>query len=238
MAVRWEKDFSVVARITGRGQGDMKKPPVWARALRRAGGTAGGWAGGHQVHGVRVRRATAPTAPGEHPATDGLWTERPGLALRVFSADCVPVFLVDPAGPVALLHAGWRGVRAGILTRAVSALRRRHPGFAARVHATIGPHLRPCCYEIGPDVAAAFKSIPGAVRRRRGTPGKFTLSLETALRHEARRLGLRRFSAAPWCTACDTRFFSYRRDKTEHRQAALLARRPEPKDGRHGQTTR
>ncbi|HNI57906.1 MAG TPA: hypothetical protein PKZ00_10005, partial [Elusimicrobiota bacterium] len=65
MAVRWEKDFSVVARVTGRGQGDMKKPPVWTRALRRAGGPAGDWAGGHQVHGVRVRRATAPTAPGE-----------------------------------------------------------------------------------------------------------------------------------------------------------------------------
>lgn len=215
----------------------MKNPAAWARTMRRAKLQPTAWAGGRQVHGVRVWRAIAPTAPAERPATDGLWTDRPNLALRVFSADCVPVFLVDPAGPVALLHAGWRGVRDGILTRAVAALKGRTSGRRNRFHASLGPHVRACCYEVGPEVADAFKNIPGAVRRRRGAPGKYTLDLETALRVEARRLGIRRFSAAPWCTVCDRRFFSFRREKTEHRQAALLARRPEPKDGRHGQTT-
>lgn len=195
----------------------MKDPRRFARALRGAGLPFNRWVGGRQVHGVRVLGARRPSAPRERAATDGIWTDRPGLALRVFTADCVPVFLVRPeGGAVALLHAGWRGVANGILERGVAAL-----GGKAAV--TLGPHIRPCCYEVGPDVASAFRAARGAVRPRAGRPGKFTLDLAAALRVQARRAGVRRFSTAPWCTACDRRFHSFRRDRTERRQAAVTA---------------
>ncbi len=201
----------------------MKDPRRFAAALRRLGLSEDLWAGGRQVHGARIRAVLRPSAPREFPATDGLLTDRPGLALRVFAADCVPVFLHDPdSGVIALLHAGWRGVRAKILTRALGLFSRRR-GRPARIWVTLGPRIRECCYEVGADVSRFFKPGGRVLRPSIGKPGKFRLDLAAALRAEARRAGVTRFSAAPWCTACDPRFYSYRRDRTDERQAALLA---------------
>lgn len=217
----WEKRFAVTARVTGAVRGDMKKAGDFSRALQAAGLSSRRWAGGRQTHGVRVGFVRRPTAPGERPDTDALWTDRPGLALRVFAADCAPVFLLDVKGRRAgLIHAGRRGAAQAILARAVAAGKRRWGIRTADLRLAVGPHIRECCYEVGEDVAREFAGAAGVVVR--GRDGRPRLSLARALGRQARRLGVRVAATAPWCTACDRRFHSYRRQATARRQAAIL----------------
>lgn len=217
----WEKRFKVTARVTGAARGDMKDAADFSRALKDAGLAPDRWAGGRQTHGTRVGFVRRPTAPRERPDTDALWTDRPGLALRVFAADCAPVFLLDAKRRRAgLIHAGRRGAADGILARAVAAGRRRWGVRPADLVMAVGPHIRDCCYEVGEDVARDFSGTPGAVVRRRN--GRPRLSLARALGRQAHRIGVRLVAVAPWCTACDHRFHSHRRQATARRQAAIL----------------
>src|SRR5512140_80657 len=108
-----------------------------------------------QVHGNRV---AVVTAPGVTRATDAAVTRVPGLPLTVRTADCVPVFLAAPAG-VAVVHAGWRGTAAEITlaaARELLALTGHRPSDLA---AFIGPSIGPCCYDVGPEVAAEFDPV-------------------------------------------------------------------------------
>lgn len=225
----WEERFDVTARVTGAARGDMKDPADFSRALKDAGQAVDRWAGGRQTHGTRVGTVRKPTAPRERPDTDALWTDRPGLTLRVFAADCAPVFLLDAKGRrAALIHAGRRGTADGILERAVAAGRQRWGVRPGALRMAIGPHIRACCYEVGEDVAREFEGSPGVVVRRKN--GRPRLSLARALNRRARRLGMRASAVAPWCTACDRRFHSYRRQATARRQAAILCLNEEPND--------
>jgi YfiH family protein len=221
-----ERRLGMVLAATGRALGDMKDPSAFARALRRAGLDPARWAGGQQVHGRRVRWVARPSEnPRGSPGTDGVAADARGPALRVFAADCVPIYLVDEKrGALALVHAGWRGTVKGILGNAVEMLRKR--GVMPRdLWAAFGPHIHPCCYEVGEEVARHFRKVPGAARPRPGAPGKSSLDLSRALARQAQRAGIRpgRILSASFCTCCDRRFFSFRRDKTEKRMAALAA---------------
>jgi YfiH family protein len=116
----------------------------------------------NQVHGGAV--VDAASYNGGAPDADGMWTRSPADLLVVRVADCAPVWLVDPATKtIALAHAGWRGVAAGIIENAIGALVRAG-GSASGFFASVGPHLGPCCFEVGPEVARAFARDPGAVR--------------------------------------------------------------------------
>lgn len=211
--------LGLVAGVTTRAWGDMALSGPLRKALKHLGAAPARWAAGEQVHRARVRRATRPTAPQRAPATDGFATQVPGLALSVRTADCVPVFVIDPAHrAAALLHAGWRGARARILTRALEQMGRWYGTRRRDVHVSLGPHIQDCCYAVGRNVAVFF---PGASRKR---GENLFLSLARALKAEARAAGVSpvKFSSAPWCTACDKRFFSFRRNKTAKRQSAIL----------------
>ena len=229
----WEKQFGVFAGVSSRSLGNMKDLANFERRLRDAGLDPARWAGGQQVHGRRVVAVARPRLK-EKPRTDGLITRSPGLTLRVFTADCVPVFLMDPVRrAIGLVHAGWRGVRAGIVSKAIKELGRCYQTRPADVHAAFGPHIGKCCFEVGPDVAGFFKEIRGAVAGRR-------LDLSAVLRAQLIDAGVsgRHMTAAPGCTACDAIYFSYRRDQTEKRQAAFLCLKrppfgaPSPERGR------
>lgn len=234
----WCRNFSlerrcgVVLGVTTRPLGDMDRPGPFRRALRSLGLPPNSWAGGVQVHGRRVRRATRPTAPVRLAATDGFAADVPGLALWVRAADCVPVFVLDPAHRAcALVHAGWRGAHKRILTEALRRMGRWYGTRPEQAWVSLGPHIRSCCYEIGPDVARRFRAVPGAVKQR-GENG-LSLDLARCLCREARRAGVRdaRFSSAPFCTAHDKRFFSFRRMKTKKRLAAVVAIKHDEKRG-------
>jgi YfiH family protein len=159
---------------------------------------------GHQVHGSEVRRVTSdpPTdqaVPGDR--ADGQATTLPGVAPLVLSADCLPVAL-GGAGAVAALHAGWRGLAAGVLEQGVIALRELSAG-AEEITAVIGPGAGPCCYEVGEEVHAAFNGS-----HRHGQ----NIDLRAIARERLLAAGVAEVRDLDVCTICDERFFSHRRE--------------------------
>lgn len=109
-----------------------------------------------QVHGGAVIDARAASAATEG---DAIVTHDPTVAVAVLVADCLPVLLVDRGGPgIAVVHAGWRGLDAGVLGAAVASF--PEPD---RLVAVVGPGISPAAYQVGPEVAARFADSPGAV---------------------------------------------------------------------------
>ncbi|HTT59148.1 MAG TPA: polyphenol oxidase family protein [Acidimicrobiales bacterium] len=108
-----------------------------------------------QVHGDRVLDATL-VAPGDE--ADALVSDDPALAIAMLVADCVPLVLADEStNKVAVVHAGWRGLAAGVIARSLDVL--SPPG----THAFIGPAISQESYQVGPEVAEHFTHIPGAL---------------------------------------------------------------------------
>jgi YfiH family protein len=97
--------------------------------------------------------------PGGPLAGDGLVTNVPGLLLGVLAADCLPVILVDPQKrAVGVFHAGWRGTLKRIVEKGVGEMHRWFGTHPADVRAAMGPGIRGCCYQVGPEVRSAFES--------------------------------------------------------------------------------
>ncbi|WAL63656.1 peptidoglycan editing factor PgeF [Amycolatopsis cynarae] len=172
-----------------------------------------------QVHGRTVTVVDG-TERGPAEATDALVTATPGVAVAVLVADCVPVLLGDPeAGVVAAAHAGRVGARIGILPATVKAMTElgAEPG---RIEALLGPSICGECYEVPAEMAADVeKHLPGsASRTRRGTPG---LDLRAGLWRQLAEAGVGRIGVDPRCTAEEPSLFSYRREGTTGRIAAV-----------------
>jgi len=172
----------------------------------------------NQVHGARIateRECAGPTPP----AADGVVSASPGIAVAVFTADCVPILLATSCGTtVAAVHAGWRGLAAGVVGAGVAAVR----GLASNpspLVAAIGPHIGACCYEVDAPVVDALRgrfahALPGAVRPTR--PGHVAIDLASLAREALVGAGLAPDAVGVLpdaCTRCDPeRFHSYRRD--------------------------
>lgn len=164
-----------------------------------------------QVHGAKVVQASAVSDQlGE---ADGLWTETPGLALGIKTADCVPLLLDDPQGRrVAGVHAGWRGTIAEIPLAGLEALVKRG-SKAGEVRAAVGPSIRGCCYAVGADLAERFVKRFGA-KVAQARDGQVYLDLAVAVEAQLREAGVSQIDLSTGlCTSCDRRFHSYRREK-------------------------
>lgn len=172
-----------------------------------------------QVHGRTVATVDGPR-PESVPVTDALVTAEPGLAVVVLVADCVPVLLADPvAGVVGAVHAGRVGARVGVLPAALEAMQRLG-ARTDRVEVLLGPSACGQCYEVPADMQADVAAhLPGsACRTRRGTAG---LDLRTGLWRQLADAGVARIGVDPRCTIEDATLYSYRRDGTTGRLAAL-----------------
>lgn len=161
---------------------------------------------GYQVHGPNVREARPKgvLAPTEFEQCDGLWSDRPGQAMLLVTADCAPVVLCRSDGDpgLALLHVGWKGLLAGIVQSGASAL---GGGVLA---AAVGPAIGPCCYEVREEVAAPCRERFGAVVMR----GR-NLDLRLAVERALEEAGIDSVEHTDMCTACHPElFFSHRRD--------------------------
>lgn len=175
---------------------------------------------GTQVHGDRivVLDDLAPErANGEdRPVCDGFITARPGMALAVRTADCVPLLLFDPRlRVVGMVHAGWKGTALGIASKAVEIFKSRFSSDPATLVAVIGPSIGPCCYEVGREVYRAIESVCPAeqVFSPEGPDGRRMLDLGGASRLQLVHSGLPsdNITAVPLCTVCrDDLFFSWR----------------------------
>jgi YfiH family protein len=155
-----------------------------------------------QIHGTNVIEASA-SANGDLPEADGQVTAEDGIAPLVMTADCLPVAVATP-GAVAMLHAGWRGLAGGILTKGVQALRELRPH--GPVAAAIGPGAGRCCYEVGEEVHAAFPSWS-----RNGN----NLDLKQIARRQLEEAGVETVYDIDVCTICGdpALWFSHRRDR-------------------------
>jgi YfiH family protein len=202
----WPAPPNVQARVTLREMGDMASEegrdelgglllhePVWLR----------------QVHGTAVIDADSPPPS---PTADAAFARKRGSVCAVMVADCMPVFFTDGT-QVAVAHAGWRGLAAGVLEATLEKF------DASNVICWLGPAIGPKTYEVGEDVRAAFSGDESAFTATR--PGHWLLDLYAIAR---KRLdGVKGIYGGDFCTFSDRkRFFSFRRDKSKERMAALI----------------
>jgi len=167
-----------------------------------------------QVHGARVASALECAAGVD---ADAVVATDPGELVGVVTADCVPVLAAGEDGrAVAAIHAGWRGLAAGVVEAGIDALRREAP--RAELRAVIGPHIGPCCYEVDAPVLDALRHFGRELdaATTAGRPGHHWLDLGALARAALERAGVSPIGigAIPRaCTSCDARrFHSHRRD--------------------------
>ena len=164
-----------------------------------------------QVHGASAACLLGrPAAHRPVAGCDALLTHLADLALWIRTADCLPLFFADLARHVVgLAHAGWRGIASWLPARMVAAFQDAYHTPAADLRVAIGPAIRSCCYDVGPEFAARF----GPFLRRAGD--RLTCDLVGAAVAQLRACGVRpgHVIDSGYCTACDTRrWFSLRRE--------------------------
>lgn len=174
-----------------------------------------------QVHGTRVADLDAPGEAGHAPA-DAVMTRRAGKVCAVQVADCMPIlFAARDASAVAVAHAGWRGLAAGVLEATVARL-----GITGReLIAWLGPAISARHFEVGDEVRTAFLERDPVARAAfvANPRGRWLCDLATLARQRLAALGVAEVSGGNWCTYADpTRFFSFRRDGRCGRMAALI----------------
>lgn len=201
------------------------------RLLKGVGLEAGRAVGAFQVHGIgvtHVGRAEAGrgalTPETMVPGTDALITAEPGVTLTIGCADCLALYLVDPAHRAAgLAHAGWRGTARNIAATTLAAMTETFGTIPSQVRAAISPGIGGCCYEVddavwlafgsegAPSLGAAFR--PGATR---DGEHHWMLDLSQANRILLEEAGVpaANIVVSALCTACHPDvFFSHRRDR-------------------------
>ncbi len=184
-----------------------------------------------QIHGARVVRVgMADAAPGApiHEADAAVTTEA-GVACVVQAADCLPVLLAVPGGrAVAAVHAGWRGLAAGVVEATVAALCDAATCAPGEVVAWLGACIGPDAFEVGADVLIAFGAVPdlerdGAGRFQPKGDAKWLADLPGLARDRLSGAGVAHVSGGAGCTVSDpSRFFSYRRDGVTGRMAGAV----------------
>ena len=212
-----------LGRIDTLGDDPEKVRENWRRFLSASGIGAERFVHGRQVHGNTVRVAAREDAHGIEDLSsieaDGYVTDIPGLPLAVFIADCAPLLMQEPdAGVIAAVHCGWKPTAADIVGRAVEAMASlgARPG---RIRAAIGPCIRRCCFQTGPEVPAAFDAMletgaAGLYEPDETAPGKYRTDLPGAVARRLAELGVppEQIDAGAECTMCaPDRFWSHRR---------------------------
>ncbi|MDX2055561.1 MAG: peptidoglycan editing factor PgeF [Polyangiaceae bacterium] len=184
----------------------------------------------NQVHGrgvvqlaeQAVRSATA-TLDG-----DALISECASVACAVRTADCVPILVADvESGAVAAIHAGWRGIVAGVVESALQNLKRLTVNGGQLV-AAVGPHISLAAFEISDDVAQALESASSAngVVDRISFP-KPHADLRKIVHAQLATNGVTEIDDVLGCTLLEPdRFFSFRRSgvRSGRHLSAIVAR--------------
>jgi hypothetical protein len=213
----WPAAASVNALVTTRAAGDMAPGGQGRLEVRKLVPAEPVWM--QQVHGVAVINAQE---TGKMLRADASIARRANTVCAVLIADCMPVFLSDESGgAVAVAHAGWRGLCGGVLEASVTALG-VPPG---KLLAWLGPAIGPRVYEVGDEVREMFVAHdPRATSAFAASrPGHWLLDLYTVARQRLQEAGVASIHGGGFCTYSDAqRFFSFRRDRTTCRMAALI----------------
>lgn len=183
-----------------------------------------------QVHGVAAVAADEQCVQ----RADAQFTRRSGLGCAIMTADCLPVLFCDRAGTqIAVAHAGWRGLCAGVLERTVATF-----ADPAEVLVWLGPAIGPANFEVGAEVREQFLAAAQSVAQRGEVSaafvpairaGHFQADIYALARIRLRAAGALAIHGGGLCTVADAdRFFSYRRDSVTGRMASLIYLKPAP----------
>ena len=182
-----------------------------------------------QEHGRTTVQAQgpAPHGPAPHgppatgaPVADAAITAHLGVPLVILTADCAPIALATDDA-IAVVHAGWVGLLAGVIDEAVTRLRGIGHGD---VRAVLGPCIHPARYEFGRDDLDRVIAQFGPEVEGRTNDGKLALDLPTAVRRALLAAGVRAFDDVDVCTATSPDHYSHRRDGETGRQALVMVR--------------
>jgi YfiH family protein len=209
----WPAPASVRAFVTTCAEGDMGSAAA-RRTLRTLLPSEPMWL--RQAHGKKVISDFEKSRE-----ADASFTRAPGTVCAVMAADCMPVMFTDEAGSaVAIAHAGWRGLCAGVLEETIGSLSLP----PASMLAWLGPAIGPQVYEVGDEVRAAFIARDAAAASAFvATQGKWLLDLYAVARQRLTMAGIKNIYGGGYCTYTEAeRFFSYRRSRTSERMAALI----------------
>jgi YfiH family protein len=195
LGLRSGEDVAAVERNRAMLAASLPAEPVWIR----------------QVHGAEVVDAVDVVA-GAEPVADASVARVTGRVCAVLTADCLPVLLCDRSGvAVAVVHAGWRGLAAGVIEATVAKM----ACPAGSLLAWLGPAISQPAYEVGPELRDAFvgRHAEAAAAFRPGKPGKFHADLYLLARQRLLSSGVQDVYGGGFCTYGDARrFYSYRRD--------------------------
>jgi YfiH family protein len=215
----WPAPPRVRAFVTTRALGDMRKGAVGRERLRALLPAEPLWL--HQVHGTRVHDAHVARPSAAALEGDSFVLREPGPVCAIQAADCMPVLLAGDGGEaVGLAHAGWRGLAAGVIEATLQSM----AVPPQRVIAWLGPAIGPRVYEVGDEVRDAFLAGDAAAAAAfvATRPHHWLLDLYAIARQRLARAGIARVFGGTLCTYSDrAQFFSFRRDRTSERMAAL-----------------
>lgn len=173
----------------------------------------------NQIHGSKIAD-TYQDQPGCD--ADGMVTAKTGVVCAVLTADCLPLLLTDRKGrEVAAVHAGWRGLAAGIIEQAISRMQARPESLLA----WMGPAIGASAFEVGEEVRQAFIAHADEDKQgfKPGRPGHWWADIYLLARLRMMRAGVGFISGGDYCTVTDReRFYSFRRDGVTGRMASLI----------------
>jgi hypothetical protein len=153
---------------------------------------------------------------------DASFSRKKGVVCAVMTADCLPVFFCDQAGAeVAVAHAGWRGLHAGIISNTVAAMQTP----ADEILVSLGPAIGPQAFEVGEEVLHAFVSKNSLNKTAfvATTEGHYLCDIYQLAHIELQSTGIRLVAGGDYCTYSETqRFFSYRKQPNTGRMASLI----------------
>jgi YfiH family protein len=190
----------------------------------------------HQVHGREVigvgvdrRGHGGPLGSTSLGKADAVMTNTPGVAVMTLHADCLPIIVADlEVSAVAAVHAGWRGTVADIVGATVAAMASEYGAKPARMIVLMGPGMRSCCYEVGDEVVAAWRSAAGPEGEPALSRGPrrwhFDLSIANRLLLAQAGIDAARIDDQSHCTQCNgDRWFSHRLQGSETGRFGAMA---------------
>ena len=218
--------FPAEVRFTGRAEGDLGHAGAWVEVhevdaaveARRRAVLDRPWSWLRQVHGAEVRVVDGPgKCAGE--VGDALVTADAEAALAVLTADCAPVALASEEGVIAAVHAGWRGLVAGVVPAAVRAMRDLG---ATDIVAALGPCIHAECYEFSEVDLASVAAELGDEVRGVTSAGAPALDVPAAVRAALTGAGAQLVHDVGVCTACSGAHYSHRARAELERQAVVV----------------
>jgi len=207
------------------GNGDVgprSDTPIEVLESRRLSVAPGRWRWLNQLHGDLVV-ALSPNEACTGRGGDALVTSVPGAPVAVFAADCALVGLASPEGLVGAVHAGWRGLLAGVLERTATVMR---AAGATELKAVVGACIGPECYEFSASELEPIQARYGPSVRSETAAGRLALDLRAGVHRALEQAAVSIAAEVSECTACDPGWFSWRARSETGRHALLVAGSP------------